>query len=196
MEKNKRKGICCPREAGPAAGEYYRLGPQHEGMGGISVLQLFTFSVLPLSVRHLLPRSPGTKPQMQHLHGSARQDGEFSVGACCNESHLCLFPSLAAPAGIIAEYSLSKTKRLKSVFQQWALCKVAASLWITPFPDLSEMEHSSQLSLHQTHKPRNIIKGDVLAGSLCQAWGKGSVLRKHDQKFNKWSYSQTWMLIQ
>lgn len=82
------------------------------------------------------------------------------------------------------------------MFQQWALCKVAASLWIMLFPDLSEKQHSSQLSLCQAHRPRNIIRGDILAGSLCQAWGKGFVLRKHDQKFNKWNCIQTRMLIQ
>ena len=67
---------------------------------------------------------------------------------------------------------------------------------IMPVPDLSEIEHASQLSLRQAQKPRNIIRGDILAESLCQAWGKGSLLRKHDQKFNKWSCSQTQLLIQ
>lgn len=43
--------------------------------------------------------------------------------------------------------------KVKVCFSNGLSAKVAASLWITLFPDLSGMEHSSQLSLHQCMRP-------------------------------------------
>lgn len=201
MQKSQKKRIFCSRKAGVPAAESFHQSPlSMKAWGGISVPQLFfIFNTATFSQAFVVQHT-----QVQNIRCSICRHWQGRMGVWCR-SLLWWVPPLpsgdllviASPGqGAGAEDCLSKTKRLKSVFQQWALCKVAASLWIMLFPDLSEKQHSSQLSLCQAHRPRNIIRGDILAGSLCQAWGKGFVLRKHDQKFNKWNCIQTRMLIQ
>ena len=58
------------------------------------------------------------------------------------------------------------------MFQDPALCRAAASLWITLFADLSGMEHSSQLSLRQRTRPE-ISLGETSWLEVCAKAGGG-----------------------
>ena len=58
------------------------------------------------------------------------------------------------------------------MFQERALCRVAASLWIMRFADLSGMEYSSQLSLRQRTSPE-ISLGETSWLGVCAKPGGG-----------------------
>lgn len=136
---------------------------------------------------------------MQHLQRLAGQDKK----EVCYRDCPIIIPIFAFPSALPAlarvqklKSALEKPKRLKSVFQQWALCKVAASLWLTLFPDLSGMKHSSQLSLHQRKSPE-ISLGKTSWLEVCAKPGGGGLCwGSMTRNLIMGVWSQLWTLLQ
>lgn len=130
---------------------------------------------------------------MQHLRGLARQKGESGIGNSCNEFHLCLphitiSPRQGAGAGGLPQQN-----------QKVKICVVAMD-FVLVYGLHCSLTFLGQSILHSCHcvnaQAQKYHQGRCLGWESWPNLGKESVLRKYDQKFNKWSHSQTWMLIQ